>query len=167
MGGRKGLGIRGEEGVDLVRVSCRAARSAGRRARSRKCDPAQPTTIEVILGSHSWQAAQQHSNGCRLRSGRFFCLWSRVLRPWCPRLPETSLIVVGGAMIGFSAPGPALCAWAPQLPRITLGTALRALADHGCRKWLTSIIPMLVGCTGVTFSAPGRAPSALSAPSCL
>ena len=107
------------------------------------------------------------SNGCRLRSGRFFCMWSRVLRPWCPRLPETSLLVVGGAMIRFAVPGPALCAWAPQLPRITLGTALQALADHGCRKWLTSIIPMLVGCTGVTFSAPGRAPSALSAPSCL
>ncbi len=46
--------------MDLVRESFRAARSAGRRARSRKCDPAQPTTIEVILGSHSWQAAQQH-----------------------------------------------------------------------------------------------------------
>ena len=166
MGGRKGLGIGGEEGVDLVRESFRAARSAGRRARSRKCDPAQPTTIEVILGSHFWQAAQHYSNGCRLRKGRFFCLWPRAPRPWRPRLPETTPMVVGCARVAFSAPGPALCALAPQLPRMTLGTALRALGAPGCPKWLPSIIPMVVGCAGVAFSAPGPAPRALSAPSC-
>ena len=36
--------------MDLVRESFRAARSAGRRARSRKCDPAQPTTIRMSKG---------------------------------------------------------------------------------------------------------------------
>jgi len=58
--GQEGAGHPRRIVVDLVRVSRQAARSVGRRAWSRKCDPAQPTTIEVILCSHSWQAAQQH-----------------------------------------------------------------------------------------------------------
>ena len=60
------------------------AKGAGPRAEN--ATPAQPTTIGVMLGSPPKMAAQNDSNGCRLRRGRIFCSWPCAPRPWLPEM---------------------------------------------------------------------------------
>ena len=114
-------------------------------------------------------AAQNRSNGFRLRRGRFVLLLALCPRPLLPRIVP---MVVGCSGVAFSASGPAPAHPAAQ----NCSNGRRLLRDRtfcsllcARRPWrlqLPSTVPMAVGCTGVAFSAPGPAPRALGAPTC-